>query len=162
MKKLLLTLGCCVATVVAVAQEHLSATEEDFDVRFTQLSKAFAQTPEDVEVLYNLSQFYFNNANPMRNLPLAMEYIMHGEKRLIWMIENDKNSDLRRLLRNNITINTVRQLKQSIHEAARNTVEARPDMPKEEIDSYLAAFSFDANIVSVLRQQRMDRIYEED
>ena len=85
----MLTLGCCVATVVAVAQEHLSATEEDFDVRFTQLNKAFAQTPEDVEVLYNLSQFYFNNANPMRNLPLAMEYIMHGEKRLIWMIEND-------------------------------------------------------------------------
>ena len=162
MKKLLLIVGCCVATVVAVAQEPLTATEEDYDARFAKYSRAYAQSPEDVEALYNLAQFYFDNSNPMRNLPVAMEYIMQAEKRHVWLIENEKNSELRRLLRSNITIVTIRQLKHSIYEAAINTVNARIDMTKEEIDSFLEVFGFDMNMVSQLQQQRIDRIYEED
>ncbi|MBP5547052.1 MAG: hypothetical protein J6X59_07260 [Bacteroidales bacterium] len=161
MKKFLLLIGCCVATVAAVAQEPLTATE-DFDARFARHSKAYAQSPEDVEALYNLAQFYFDNSNPMRNLPVAMGYILKAEKRHVWLIENDKNSELRRLLRSNITIATIRQLKHSIYEAALNTVNARTDMSMEEIDSYLDAFGFDPNLVSRLQQQRIDRIYEED
>ena len=46
MKKLLLIVGCCVATVVAVAQEPLTATEEDYDARFAKYSRAYAQSPE--------------------------------------------------------------------------------------------------------------------
>ena len=155
MKKFLLFIGCCVATVAAVAQEPLTATE-DFDARFAKYSKAYAQSPEDVEALYNLAQFYFDNSNPMRDLPLAMGYITHAEKRHIWLLENNKNGELRRLLRSNITIVTIRQLKQSIVDAAHNTVEARADMPKEEIDRYLEAFSFDTKIVGILRQYRID------
>ena len=162
MKKFLLILGCCMATVVAVAQDPLIVGEEDYDARFTRLGRAYAQAPEDVAALYNLAQFYFENSNPMRNLPVAMDYIVRAEKRYIWLAEHDKDSELRRLIRSNIYITTIQQLGQAIIEAAHNTVEARADMSKEEIDSYLEAFAFDMNIVSRLQQQRIDRIYEED
>ena len=150
------------ATAVAVAQESLSTRDGDFDARFIQLSKSYARSPEDVEVLFHLSQFYFDNGNPMRSLPMAMNYVAHAEKRILWLFEHDKNSELRSLMRNGITIDSIRQLMLSIIEAAHKAVEARTDMPKEEIDSYLEAFSFDAGLMTLLRQQRMDRIYEED
>ena len=162
MKRLLLIIGCCLAAVVATAQETLPGGTESIEARFSRLGKAYAKSPDDVEVLYNLALFYFDNSNPMRNLPVAMEYIMTAEKRHIWLLENGKNSELRRLLRNDITIVTIRQLEQAILSAAHNTVEARTDMTRGEIDSYLRTFSFDAELVSLLRQRRIDCIYEED
>lgn len=162
MKRLLLIIGCCMAAVVATAQETLPGGTESIEARFSRLGKAYAKSPDDVEVLYNLALFYFDNSNPMRNLPVAMEYIMTAEKRHIWLLENGKNSELRRLLRNDITIVTIRQLEQAILSAAHNTVEARTDMTRGEIDSYLRTFSFDAELVSLLRQRRIDCIYEED
>ena len=150
------------ATVAVAAQQSFPGAEEDYETRFARLGKAYAQSPEDVEVMCNLAQFYYENSNPMRNLPMAIKYINHAEERYIWLVEKDKNSELRRLIRSNITIASIRQLQQSILEAARNTVEARNDMSKEEIDSFLDAFSFDVNLVSRLRQQRLERIYEED
>lgn len=162
MKKVLLIVCCCVATAIAVAQETQPASGESYDALFTRLSKTYALSPEDIEVLYNLTLFYYDDANPMRNLPMALEHITHAEKNTLWLFEHNKNSELRRLIRNDITIITIRQLKEAVIAAAHNYVDAHADMTKEEIDSYLEAFSFDASLVSLLRQRRMDRIYEED
>ena len=143
------------------AQEAVTG-EMDFDARFTQFHRAYALSPDDVEALSNLAMFYFDNSNPMRNLPLAMEYIQRAEERHVWLIENNKNSDLRRLLKSGITITTLRQQRQAIVTAAQNTVATRNDMPKEEIDRYLEVFGFDMAMVSRLQQFRIQCIYEED
>lgn len=162
MKRLLLIIGCCVAAIAVQAQETPVAAEEDYDARFAQLHRAYALAPDDVASLYNLALFYFDNSNPLRNLPLAIDYIQRAEQRHVWLIENNKNSDLRRLLRDNITINTIRRQREAIITAARNAVEVRSSMSKEEIDIYLGIFDYDMAMVSKLQQYRIRRIYEED
>ena len=162
MKKLLLVIGCCVAAVAVQSQETRVVGEADHDARFTQYHRAYALSPHDVEALYNLASFYFDSSNPMRNLPLAMEYVQRAEQRHVWLIENNKNSELRRLLRSGITINFIRQEKQAIVTAAQNTVQSRSDMSKDEIDRYMEVFGFDMGMVRRLQQLRIKRIYEED
>lgn len=162
MRRLLL-FGCCLLGAFSTgAQGLFPDSTMDYDTRFTQFHRAYALSPDDVEALDNLALFYFDNSNPMRNLPLAMEYIQRAEQRHVWLIENNRNSDLRRLLRKGITITTLRQEKQAIITAARNTVAVRTDMPKEEIDRYLEVFGFDMEMVARLQQFRIERIYEED
>ena len=160
-KRIIRLLGL-VGLIGLIGNAQAQETAEDLDARFTQLHKAYAQSPDDVEALYNLAVFYFDNSNPMRNLPLAMDYIQRAEQRHVWLIENNKNGDLRRLLRSGITINTIQQQGQAIISAARHTVDLRVDMPKEEIDCYLEAFGFDMAMVNQLKHRRIERIYEED
>ena len=49
MKKLLMIIGCCVATATAVAQSSLVDSLGDYEARFTKLNKAYAKSPDDVE-----------------------------------------------------------------------------------------------------------------
>lgn len=158
MKKLLLVIGCCLAAVATTAQISLS----DYEARFTMLNKAYAKSPDNVETLYNLSQFYFDNSHPMRNLPMAMKYIQRAEAYYTKLIEGDYIRDMARLMRNGITLATIRQTKQAIIDAAYNTIGARTDMTGVEIDAYLDAFGTDMKLVALLRQRRICQVYDED
>lgn len=160
--RLLLTIGYCLAAAATMGQGVLPDTAMDYNARFTELNKAYVTSPTDVKVMCEMALFYFDNSNPLRNLPMAMDYIQRAERHQVWLIEHNENGELRRLLRNGITIASIRQTKQAIGEAARNTVKARFDMSKDDIDAYITAFGSDAELVGLLRQRRIDRDYEED
>ena len=126
MKKLLLTLASCLLVLSATAQSSSADSLGDYEARFTKLHKAYAKSPKDVETLFNLAHFYFDNSNPMRNLPMAMKYIQSTEKQHIRLIEADKTGELTRLVRNGITLISIRQTKQSIID------EAYPDLMRAQ------------------------------
>lgn len=133
----------------------------DYQARFTKLNKAYAKSPDNVEALYNLAQFYFDNSHPMRNLPMAMKYIQRAEACHIKLIEDDHTGELARLVRNDITLTTIRQTKQAIIDAAYNTIEVRTDMSGVELDTYLDAFGIDMELVRLLRQRRINQVYDD-
>jgi TPR repeat protein len=133
----------------------------DYQARFTKLNKAYAKSPDNVEALYNLAQFYFDNSHPMRNLPMAMKYIQRAEACHIKLIEDDHTGELARLVRNGITLTTIRQTKQAIIDAAYNTIEVRTDMSGVELDTYLDAFGIDMELVRLLRQRRINQVYDD-
>ncbi len=162
MKKLLTILGCCLAATITMAQSTLADSLANYQARFTKLNKAYAKDPDNVEALFNLAQFYFDNSSPMRNLPMAMKYIQRAEQCHIMLIEKDKTGELGRLVEKNITISTIRQTKQAITDAAYNTLELRTDMTRVELDTYLDAFSIDMNMVRLLRQRRINQVFDED
>ncbi len=162
MKKFLLITTCCLLASAAMAQNSLVDSLSDYQARFTKLNKAYAKSPDNVETLFNLAQFYFDNSHPMRNLPMAMKYIQRAEKCHIKLIENDKTGELARLVRNDITLTTIRQTKQAITDAAYNTIEVRTDMSKVELDTYIDAFGINMDMVRLLRQRRINQVYDED
>lgn len=161
MKKLLLTLASCLLVLSATAQSSSADSLGDYEARFTKLHKAYAKSPNDVETLFNLAHFYFDNSNPMRNLPMAMKYIQSTEKQHIRLIEADKTGELTRLVRNGITLITIRQTKQSIIDEAYHVIEYRTDMTDAELNSYMDAFGIDMDLVRLLRQRRINQVYEE-
>lgn len=152
----------CLVSMMGMAQSSLADSLSDYEARFTKLNKAYAKEPDNVENLYNMAQFYFDNSHPMRNLPMAMKYIQRAEARHIVLLEGDKLGELARLARKNITLNTIRQTKQAITDAAYNTLEVRTDMSRVELDIYLDAFGIDINMVRLLRQRRINQVYDED
>ena len=162
MKKLLTTLMACMLTASVLAQALPDELKGDYQDRFTRLNKAYAKEPDNVENLFNMSMFYFDNSHPMRNLPMAMKYMQRAEKEHIKLLENDKLGELTRLARKNITLTTIRQAKQSIVDAAYNTLEVRTDMSRVELDTYLDAFGIDIELVRLLRQRRINQVYDED
>lgn len=129
--------------------------------RFTEVSRAYARNPQSVEALYNLTHFYFDNSHPLRNLPLAMQYARLTEDRQIYLLRNDKVNELVRLQRKNITIATIRDLKNAIVTAAFTAVRLRDDMPIIEIDQYLVAFGDNSDLVKMLRERRFQMVYRE-
>ncbi len=161
MKKLILILSCCVLATASMAQNDLLDSLSDYHARFTKLNKAYAKSPDNVEALYNLAQFYFDNSHPMRNLPMAMKYIQRAEACHIKLIEDNHTGELARLVRNDITLTTIRQTKQAIIDAAYNTIEVRTDMTGVELDTYLDAFGIDMELVRLLRQRRINQVYDD-
>lgn len=152
----------CVMASMAMAQVSPSDALGGYEERFTKLNKAYAKEPDNVENLYNMAMFYFDNSHPMRNLPMAMKYIQRTEAKHIELLENDKLGELTRLARKNITLTTIRQAKQAISDAAYNTLEVRTDMSRVELDTYLDAFGIDIELVRLLRQRRINQVYDED
>ena len=150
------------ALVWLLAAVPAHSQQEDYAERFAALARAYAQEPTSVENLYNLAQFYFDNSHPMRNLPKAMQYILQAESRHIDLLKENEHSTLTKLLRQGITINTIRQTEEAIYEAAYGTVKHRTSMTNDEIDAYLDAFGDDAVMVRLLRQHRIDLAYRED
>lgn len=161
MKKLLIIFGSFLMATAAMGQSDLLDSLSDYSSRFTKLNKAYAKSPDNVEALYNLAQFYFDNSHPMRNLPMAMKYIQRAESCHIKLIENDHTGELARLVRNGITLTSIRQTKQAIIDAAYNTIEVRTDMSGVELDTYLDAFGIDMELVRLLRQRRINQVYDD-
>ena len=162
MKKLLMTVIGCLMVAMATAQVSPEDAMGNYEDRFTRLNKAYAKEPDNVENLFNMAQFYFDNSHPMRNLPMAMKYIQRAEARHIVLLEEDRLGELTRLARKNITLTTIRQTKQAISDAAYNTLEVRTDMSRVELDTYLDAFGIDIELVRLLRQRRINQVYDED
>lgn len=146
----------CLLASVAAAQ----VIPNDYAARFGTVSRAYSKDPTSVEALYNMSQFYFDNSHPMRNLAQAMDYARRAEEQHIYLLENSKVRELTRLLRLGIDLNSLRQLKQAIVDAARNAVTLHDDMTLAEIDAWLEAFSDDTELVRRLRQMRIGQLYQ--
>ncbi len=162
MRKLFLILAAGLLASSAAAQGSLADSLGDYQSRFSKLNRAYSKAPDNVENLYNLSMFYFDNSHPMRNLPMAMKYIQRAEQRQITLIEEDRTGELGRLYHCGITISSIRQTKQAIIDAAYNTLEVRTDMTGVELDTYLDAFGIDMELVRLLRQRRINQVYDED
>ena len=107
--------------------------------------------------------FYFDNSNPMRNLPLAMKYICQAEQLYADCLETDNLRPLSPLMRKGITLSTLRQTRQAISDAASNTVRLHHhNMSALDVELYLEAFPGDKEMVNLLRQRRISLAFADN
>ena len=140
---------------LAVPSQAQTDDSESYSAQFAQLHKTYAKNPRDVENLVLMAQFYFDNANPMRNLPLAMNYINQAESVYIEVVKSNKYSESARLVGKGITIVSVRELRANIIDAAKRTVSFRDEMSDAEIASYSATFASVPEIMRSIKQLQL-------
>lgn len=161
MRRLLL-FCICFTTLAVVAQTPTEPEVDGYSKRLSELGAALANNPSDVETLYGLALFYFDNSNPMRNLPVAMQYIQKTETNHIALLNDNRISELTKLVKKGIDLNAIRQTKQAIAEAARRKVKSQSNMGWAEMDIYQDVFGSDPEVVRSLRQRRFNLAYRED
>ena len=154
-RRLILMMTFCLLAVGVQAQNP----DESYDARFVRLSRAYARNPRGVENAYQLSLFYFDNSNPLRNLPLAMRYVAIAEDQHVDLLQRNRVSDLVKLQRNGITLVTIRDLRMAIADAAAESVKLRTDLTMAEIDSYLETFGENEELAKLLRSRRYKLIF---
>lgn len=161
MRKALSILALTVVTLTVAAQSPAKDTL-DYGMRFGEVNMAYAKSPEAVDALFDMAMLYFDNSQPMRNLPLAMRYAKRAELNYLKLMQDNKHSELTRLVHRGIVLATVSKLKESVRNAAQNNLSNHNDIDKEILESYLDEFADDAEIVTLVRQRRLKQMYETD
>ena len=161
MAKKLIRVIVAIVALAAIGNVQAQDDGDDYAARFTDLHRAFARNPQDEETLYNLALFYFDNSNPMRSLPMAIDYVRLAEERHADLLLRDRVRDLVQLQRKGITLNSIRELRQAVHAAALETVRLHDDLSMTEIDTYLDHFADNADLVKLLRTRRYGLIFDD-
>jgi len=145
----------------ALSQDSI-AESINYEERFVETNKAYAKNPESVSALFNMAMFYLDNANPMQSLPTAIRFANKTELNYIDLMMKDDRKKLTKLLREGISLAVVRELREAVREAAYITLSQRDDLSSVEIDEYMAEFKDDPDIIPLLRQCRIEQVYNKD
>lgn len=161
MKRALATV-MLVAVALTVWAQAPEAYTVDFGTRYSSVNKAYAESPEAVDALFDMAMLYFDNSLPLRNLPLAMSFAKRAEYNYLVLMQDDKHGELTRLVRRGIVLATVQQLKSAVRDAAFNNLSLTDDHTLAELDAYLEVFADDAEVVRLARSKRIRRISDAD
>ena len=144
--------------VAATAQ----TPEFSYADRFEQLNRRYAENPRDILTLIELSDFYIDTLNPVRNLPLAMDYISRAEQIYVELLNANKGySEMRALLRKQINLNSIRQSKKHVADLARAEMKGDVHLDDAAVARYAEAFKDDAALGRDARKQRVSNAYAE-
>lgn len=150
MKKILFLVLCVVCFGSAMAQEN------EYQAQYSKLYKDYIKDPNEVVNLILMCDFYCDQQNPMRSLPLAMKYISSAESNYIAIIEdNSRYPEARRLVKRKITINTVRDKKANVINEAYAYITTSDDLSDAELDNYAKAFAEDVQILRSIEKRRI-------
>lgn len=161
MRKVLAILLSALAVLTAAAQGPADDTL-GFDARFERVNKAYAKTPEAVDALFDMAMLYFDNSLPLRNLPMAMSFAKRAEFNYLVLMNDNRHSELTRLMRRGIVLATVTQLTTAVRDAAYNTLTLHNDISLADLDAYLDVFANDQEITDLARQRRIQKDFESD
>ncbi|MBQ7279581.1 MAG: hypothetical protein IJR13_02490 [Bacteroidales bacterium] len=146
----------------ASAQQPAGGTPSAYAEQFVSLNQRYAENPRDMLTLIELSDFYIDSLNPMRNLPLAMDYISSAESIYVELLSNNKGySEMRALLRRKINLDAIRQRRQHVVELARREMRDNGHLDDVAIARYAEAFKNDAELGRNVRKQLVDNAYAE-
>ncbi|MCR4659443.1 MAG: hypothetical protein K5650_04010 [Bacteroidales bacterium] len=158
-----LRIAIVLSAVFVLLSGYVSAQQTDsaYMQRFNQLHKTYAEKPADVYNLVQLAIFYFDNRGPMRSLPTAMEYAREAEARYVDVVNRNKYNETARLVKNGITVVSVRELEAAILDAARRFVATRDEMSSAEMSRYMTVFADDAAITRRIKQLQLSQSYDQ-
>lgn len=125
---------------------------------YSKYNSAYAQNPHDVANLLEMAQFYSQDRNPMRSLPLAMQYVCTAETDFAALVsDKDSYREASRLIRKKIDIAYIRNLKRSISEKAQEELSTGRTYSLVEIDAFEKAFANDPSVNRMVKAMRMEQ-----
>lgn len=141
-----------------VSAQTDSSRFEHYRKQYAKLHDNYLRSPEDVSNIAALAYFYSEPDNPMRNLPLAMDYVQISETRYRALIGNkDRYRDVNKLIKKGFTIVGLRQRRQMIIDEARKYV--KNGVQPDEAEAFLHAFADDKVIAKEVAQQKSIHSY---
>lgn len=155
--RFLLVLAILLCTHTVVQSQDIDSTSI-YQSQYTQLNKAYAQNPHDVANLMDMARFYAHDRNPMRSLPLAMQYVCSAETNFAELIaDKDKYREASKLIRKKIDITAIRNLKRAITEKAQEELSTGRTYSLVEIDAFEKAFENNPTISRIVKSMRMEQ-----
>lgn len=131
---------------------------EHYKNEYTKLHSNYVKSPGDIASIAALAYFYSEADNPMRNLPLAMDYIQISEKKYRELaLDKSKYREVNKLIKKGFTIVELRQRKQFIIDEARKYV--KKGVQPSEMDAFRKAFPGDPVITRQLSMQSNENEY---
>ncbi len=131
---------------------------EHYKNEYTKLHNNYVKSPNDIAAIAALAYFYSEADNPMRNLPLAMDYIQISEKKYRELaLDKSKYREVNRLIKKGFTIVELRQRKQFIIDEARKYV--KNGIQPSETEAFRKAFPNDRVIIRQLALQNNKNKY---
>ena len=132
-----------------------------YRTRYAQIYKAYAAEPDDIAVLVEMAEFYQQKNNPMRNLPMAMKYAARAEKNYLAIVDDKQQYKVvSRLIRNKITVASVRQLKSKILDETRRYIADNPTLPESEMVLLRNVFASDSVVLRELERQHYNHDFD--
>lgn len=131
------------------------------DSQYKILYGAYCESPDDVTNLLNLTEFYIDDHNPMRNFFFAKKFMRMAESRYLSIVENDKYyRDLNKLMKKGVTIDSIRSINRKLDLAVISFIRNSSNLGMNEIDSFLKDFGHNSTIRDLLYQQRVKLEYD--
>lgn len=146
----------------AVMGSMVSAQDAvDYKSQYVQLYKAYTANPSDVAALVGLATYYSQPANPQYSLPQAGIYIRRAEEvYAAWLDDDAKYDAVLKLIRQKITLQSIRQQRKEIRVAATAYVEQHAaSMDESELTAYAEGFSDVEEIVKPVRSSMLRSAY---
>lgn len=156
--RILLTLLLCLLGSISWGQTVDSTSF--YRQQLISLNKNYIDNPNDVESLLKLADFYSLPSNPMRNYPLATQYLVKATDLYRMMVANDDYyKQVTKLIRKNITLQTIKEQRLHIIDLTEQYLDTDPDMTEEEVDCYLAVFDNSATLSPKVRALKLRQAY---
>lgn len=142
--------------VLAAAQE-----QADYRSQYVQLYKAYTNNPSDVAALVGLASYYTQPDNPQYSLPQAGMYIRRAEEVYsTWLDDDAKYDAVLKLIRQKITLQSIRQQRKEIRQMAVTYVkEHAASMDESELTAFAEGFSDVEEIVVPVRDNMLRSAY---
>lgn len=160
MKTLAFLLAALSFGIATLGQE---LPEAAYRKQYVLLHRALSQNPDDIGTLVALADFYSSTENPQCNLPLAYDYICRAESLYAEAVQDRlRHREVRRLIRDGITVATLRQEKKDIE--ARAAVYVRShlrQMRPFETTAFLRSFSDNKEVVRLLHDKALTDAFEQ-
>ncbi len=159
-KTIFALLAVAIALLPKAGAQNDTSRYEHYRQQYTKLHNEYLRAPNDVANIAAFAYFYSEPDNPMKNLPLAMDYIQVSETRYRNMIgDKGRYRDVNRLIKKGFTIVELRQRRQMIIDEARKYV--KQGVQPDEIDAFMHAFANDKMILREISQQKSIHAYNQ-
>lgn len=152
-----------IAVLFIFCSSNVFAQESDsssyYKKQYVKIYKEYVSDPSDVATIVTLADFYSRMQNPMRNLPLAMQYIRQAESSYIEILADESRyRELNRLVRKKITITSIRQKKEEILNITKQYLESSPKMSDIEIDCFSEQFGQESIVSSLIKTLKINQL----
>ncbi len=132
-----------------------------YQQQYVALYTAYSQDSNDVVTLMQMTTFFADPANPLFNLPLAYGYSQRAEELYVLALQDKKRyRQVRKLIRDGVSVSSLRQIKSAIEEQAlayvRNHVS---QMRSYEIAAFKEAFADNKKLQGLLRDKELSDAY---
>lgn len=133
----------------------------DYKSQYAQLYKVYTKDPGDVAALVGLAAYHAQPDNPQFSLPQAGMYIRRAEELYsAWLDDDAKYDAVLKLIRQKITLQSIRQQRKEVAAAAAAYVRQHAgSMDESELTAFAAAFDDVDEVVARVRSYMLRSSY---
>ena len=160
MKRLIIFLTLCLSAIYAMAIAEGDTNYIDYyQKEYNKVFREYTNDPSSIANKLAMSEFYSAENNPMRNLALAMRYLLEAEEKYLALVnDNSQYKEVNKLIKQKITIASIRKLKTRITDDLYKCIDSEKIL-FHQCDDYIEIFAFSNQALEALKHYKAELAY---